>query len=97
MVKTIYIGNKPAVYYVTEVLFELQDSLIVRLKGRARNITYAIDVAYTLLRVPGGGYSIGNVSIGSESVNLKYGKTRTFYTRKIVSTIEIDIKKDLVP
>ena len=85
---TIYIGKKPLMTYVTSTLIQLANHPVVTIKARGLSIGRAVDVSQiTLKRMETAGYKIGEVRIGSETVQSEDGRTRN------VSTIEIEIKK----
>jgi DNA-binding protein len=85
---TIYIGKKPLMTYVTSTLIQLANQPTVTIKARGLSIGRAVDVSQiTLKRMESAGYRIGDVRIGSETVQSEDGRTRN------VSTIEIEIKK----
>ena len=85
---TIYIGKKTLMTYVTSTLIQLANKPTVTIKARGLSIGRAVDVSQiTLKRMENAGYKIGDVRIGSETVQSEDGRTRN------VSTIEIEIKK----
>ena len=85
---TIYIGKKPLMTYVTSTLIQLANQPKVTIKARGLSIGRAVDVSQiTLKRMEGAGYTLGDVRIGSETVQSEDGRTRN------VSTIEIEIRK----
>ena len=85
---TVYIGKKPLMAYVTSALMQLADLPVVHIRARGMSIGRAVDVAQIIARMTeNAGYSIGNIAIGSESLQSEDGKTRN------VSTIEIDVKR----
>lgn len=85
---TIYIGKKPLMTYVTSTLIQLANQPKVTIKARGLSIGRAVDVSQiTLKRMENAGYKIGDVRIGSETVQSEDGRTRN------VSTIEIEIQK----
>ena len=85
---TIYIGKKPLMTYVTSTLIQLANQPSVTIKARGLSIGRAVDVSQiTLKRMENAGYKIGDVRIGSETVQSEDGRTRN------VSTIEIEIRK----
>ncbi|HXG05696.1 MAG TPA: DNA-binding protein [Nitrososphaera sp.] len=85
---TIYIGKKPLMTYVTSTLIQLANQPSVTIKARGLSIGRAVDVSQiTLKRMESAGYKIGDVRIGSETVQSEDGRTRN------VSTIEIEIRK----
>jgi len=86
---TIYIGKKPLMAYVTSTLIQLANIPSVNIKARGLSIGRAVDVAQIIARkTENAGYSIGKISIGSESLESQDGKTRN------VSTIEIEVKRN---
>ena len=84
----IYIGKKPLMAYVTSTLIQLANQPKVTIKARGLSIGRAVDVSQIILkRMENAGYTIGDVKIGSETVQSEDGRTRN------VSTIEIVIKR----
>ena len=85
---TIYIGKKPLMAYVTSTLIQLANIPAVRIKARGMSIGRAVDVSQIISRkTENAGYTIGEIKIGSESLESQDGKTRN------VSTIEIEVKR----
>src|SRR5919112_5743068 len=85
---TIYIGKKPLMTYVTSTLIQLATQPQVTIKARGMSIGRAVDVSQIILkRMENAGYNIGDVRIGSETVQSEDGRTRN------VSTIDIEIKR----
>jgi archaea-specific DNA-binding protein len=85
---SIYIGKKPLMAYVTSTLIQLANQPSVTIKARGLSIGRAVDVSQIILkRMENAGYSIGDIIIGSETVQAEDGRTRN------VSTIEIQIKR----
>ena len=85
---TIYIGKKPLMAYVTSTLIQLANLPAVNIKARGLSIGRAVDVAQIISRkTENAGYAIGDIKIGSETLESKDGKTRN------VSTIEIEVKR----
>jgi DNA-binding protein len=85
---TIFIGKKPLMAYVTSALIQLANLPAVNIKARGLSIGRAVDVAQIIARkTENAGYSIGNIKIGSESLESQDGRTRN------VSTIEIEVKR----
>ena len=86
---TIFIGKKPIMAYFTSTLIQLANLPSVSIKARGMSIGRAVDVAQIVSRkTENAGYTIGQISIGSESLESQDGKTRN------VSTIEIQVKKN---
>ena len=86
---TIFIGKKPLMAYVTSTLIQLTNVPTVNIKARGMSIGRAVDVAQIISRkTENAGYSIGDIRIGSESLESNDGKARN------VSTIEIEVKKN---
>lgn len=86
---TIYIGKKPLMAYVTSACIQLTNLPVVNIKARGLSIGRAVDVAQIILRkTENVGFSIGDVRIGSETLESNDGKTRN------VSTIEIEVKRN---
>ncbi|MDA0756069.1 MAG: DNA-binding protein [Crenarchaeota archaeon] len=87
---TVFIGKKPIMAYVTSTLIQLATLPSVSIKARGMSIGRAVDVAQIISRkTENSGYSIGNISIGSESLESLDGKTRN------VSTIDIEVKRSI--
>jgi len=85
---TIYIGKKPLMAYVTSTLIQLANIPSVTIKARGMSIGRAVDVSQIISRkTENAGYTIGNIKIGSESLESQDGRTRN------VSTIEIEVKR----
>ena len=86
---TVFIGKKPIMAYVTSTLIQLANLPSVSIKARGMSIGRAVDVAQIISRkTENAGYIIGQISIGSESLESQDGKTRN------VSTIEIQVKRN---
>ena len=86
--KEIFIGKKPLMVYVTSTLIQLANQPTVTIKARGLSIGRAVDVSQIILRrMENIGYAIGDVKIGSETVQSEDGRTRN------VSTIEIEMKR----
>ena len=85
---TIYIGKKPLMAYVTSTLIQLANIPSVTIKARGMSIGRAVDVSQIIsLKTENAGYTIGNIKLGSESLESQDGRTRN------VSTIEIEVKR----
>jgi len=85
---TIYIGKKPLMAYVTSTLIQLANIPSVTIKARGMSIGRAVDVSQIISRkTENAGYTIGNINLGSESLESQDGRTRN------VSTIEIEVKR----
>ena len=85
---SIYICKKPLMAYVTSTLIQLANQPTVTIKARGLSIGRAVDVSQIILkRMENAGYTIGDVRIGSETLQAEDGRTRN------VSTIEIEVKK----
>ena len=85
---TVYIGKKPIMAYVTSTLIQLATLPSVSIKARGMTIGRAVDVAQIISRkTENAGYTIGEIRIGSESLESQDGRTRN------VSTIEIEVKR----
>jgi len=85
---TIYIGKKPLMAYVTATLIQLTNVPSVTIKARGMSIGRAVDVSQIISRkTESAGYTIGNIKLGSESLESQDGRTRN------VSTIEIEVKR----
>ena len=86
---TVYIGKKPIMAYVTSTLIQLASLPAVNIKARGMTIYRAVDVAQIISRkTENAGYTIGEIRIGSESLESQDGRTRN------VSTIEIEVKRN---
>ena len=86
---TIYIGKKPLMAYVTSTLIQLSNIPCVTIKARGMSIGRAVDVSQIISRkTENAGYTIGNIKLGSESLESQDGRTRN------VSTIEIEVKRN---
>ena len=86
---TVYIGKKPIMAYVTSTLIQLANLPSVYIKARGMTIGRAVDVAQIISRkTENAGYTIGEIRIGSESLESQDGKTRN------VSTIDIEVKRN---
>ena len=86
---TIYIGKKPLMAYVTSTLIQLSNIPCVYIKARGMSIGRAVDVSQIISRkTENAGYSIGNIKIGSESLESQDGRMRN------VSTIDIEVKRN---
>jgi len=87
--ETIYIGKKPLMAYVTSTLIQLANQPKISIKARGLSIGRAVDVAQIIARkTENAGYSIGNITIGSELLKSEDGRDRN------VSTIEIEVKRN---
>ncbi len=85
---TIFIGKKPLMAYVTSALIQLANLPAVSIKARGLSIGRAVDVAQIIARkTENAGYVIGEITIGSESLESQDGRIRN------VSTIEIQVKR----
>ena len=83
----IYIGKKPLMAYVTSTLIQLANQPTVTIKARGLSIGRAVDVSQIILkRMENAGYTIGDVKIGSETVQSEDGRTRNVSTIEIVVT-----------
>ena len=86
---TVYIGKKQIMAYVTSTLIQLATLPSVSIKARGMTIGRAVDVAQIISRkTENAGYTIGEIRIGSESLESQDGRTRN------VSTIEIEVKRN---
>ncbi len=84
----IFVGKKPLMAYVTATLVQMASEDLVIVKARGNSITSAVDVSQIIEKRMGNmGYKIGEVKLGSESLQSQDGRTRN------VSTIEIGIVK----
>src|SRR5579864_2102638 len=85
----IFIGKKPIMAYVTSALIQLANQPKISIKARGLSIGRAVDVAQIIARkTENAGYSIGNITIGSEMLKSTDGRDRN------VSTIEIEVKRN---
>lgn len=84
---TIFIGKKPLMTYVTSAIIQLATLPLITVKARGLTIAHAVDVVQIVLQRTKPAFVIGDVKIGSESLESQDGRTRN------VSTIEISIKK----
>jgi len=85
----IYIGKKPLMAYVTSTLIQLSNIPCVTIKARGMSIGRAVDVSQIISRkTENAGYSIGNIKLGSESLESQDGRMRN------VSTIDIEVKRN---
>jgi len=85
---TIYIGKKPLMAYVTSTLIQLANIPSVTIKARGMSIGRAVDVSQIISRkTENAGYTVGSITLGSESLESQDGRTRN------VSTIEIEVKR----
>ena len=72
----IYIGKKPLMAYVTSTLIQLANQPTVTIKARGLSIGRAVDVSQIILkRMENAGYVVGDVKIGSETVQSEDGRT----------------------
>ena len=86
---TIFIGKKPLMAYVTSTLIQLANIPTITIKARGMSIGRAVDVSQIISRkTENAGYAIGNINLGSESVESPDGRMRN------VSTIEIEVKRN---
>ena len=73
---TVYIGKKPIMAYVTSTLIQLATLPSVSIKARGMTIGRAVDVAQIISRkTENAGYAIGEIRIGSESLESQDGRT----------------------
>ena len=80
---TIFIGKKPLMAYVTSTLIQLANIPSVNIKARGLSIGRAVDVAQIVARkTENAGYSIGNIQIGSESLESEDGRTRKCFNNR---------------
>lgn len=84
---TIFIGKKPLMTYVTSAIIQLATLPLITIKARGRSIAQAVDVVQIVLNKTKPAFVVGDIQIGSESLESQDGITRN------VSTIEIPIKK----
>ncbi len=84
---TIFIGKKPLMTYVTSAIIQLSMLPSITIKARGMSIGTAVDVSQIILRKTKI-FEIGNVKIGSESLESSDGRKRD------VSTIEIPVTRN---
>ena len=85
----IFIGKKPLMAYVTSTLIQLANIPTITIKARGMSIGRAVDVSQIISRkTENAGYAIGNIKLGSESLESQDGRMRN------VSTIEIEVKRN---
>ena len=84
---TIFIGKKPLMTYVTSTIIQLATLPLVTIKARGLSIAQAVDVVQIVLNKTKPAFTVGEIKIGSESLESQDGTTRN------ISTIEISIKK----
>ncbi|NND86736.1 MAG: DNA-binding protein [Nitrosopumilus sp.] len=84
---TIFIGKKPLMTYVTSAIIQLATLPLITVKARGLSIAHAVDVVQIVLQKTKPAFIVGDVKIGSESLESQDGRTRN------VSTIEISIKR----
>ncbi|MCL5984435.1 MAG: DNA-binding protein Alba [Candidatus Thermoplasmatota archaeon] len=87
---TVYIGTKPVMTYVFEVISQLSSGLSdVKIKARGNSISHAVDVAEVARRhkILEGKVQLKSVSIGTERLTNRAGRDTN------VSTIEIVLSK----
>ena len=85
---TIFIGKKPLMTYVTSAIIQLATLPLITVKARGLTIAHAVDVVQIVLQRTKPAFVIGDVKIGSESLESQDGRTRN------VSTIEIEVKRN---
>ena len=86
---TIFIGKKPLMAYVTSTLIQLANIPTITIKARGMSIGRAVDVSQIISRkTENAGYAIGNIKLGSESLESQDGRMRN------VSTIDIEVKRN---
>ena len=73
--------------YVTSIIIQLSTLPLVTIKARGQSIAQAVDVVQIVLNKTKPAFMVGEIKIGSESLESQDGTTRN------VSTIEIPIKK----
>ena len=73
--------------YVTSIIIQLSTLPLVTIKARGLSIAQAVDVVQIVLNKTKPAFVVGEIKIGSESLESQDGRTRN------VSTIEIPIKK----
>ena len=83
----IFVGKKPLMMYVTSAIIQLSMLPSVTIKARGLSIGSAVTVAQIILRRTNT-FEIGDIKIGSESLDSLDGRKRN------VSTIEIPVKRN---
>ena len=83
----IFIGKKPLMTYVNSAIIQLSMLPSITIKARGLSIGTAVDVSQIILRKTNI-FEIGNVKIGSESLESSDGRKRD------VSTIEIPVTRN---
>ena len=83
---TIFIGKKPIMTYVTSAIIQLSTLPSIIIKARGLSIGRAVDVAQIILQKTNA-FEVGNIKIGSESLESSDGRKRD------VSTIEIPLTR----
>ena len=73
--------------YVTSTIIQLATLPLVTIKARGLSIAQAVDVVQIVLNKTKPAFMVGEIKIGSESLESQDGRTRN------ISTIEISIKK----
>lgn len=82
---TVFIGKKPLMAYVTTTLLQLAEISTVNIRARGMSISRAVDVAQIISRKrENTGYTIGEIQLGSESLESNDGKQRNVSTINIV-------------
>jgi DNA-binding protein len=83
----IFVGKKPVMTYVTAAIMQLASSDgPITIKARGMSIPIAVDTSQIVTR-QSDTYQIGEIKLGSESLESQDGRTRN------VSTIEIQVTK----
>ena len=86
--KSIYIGKKPLMTYVTSTLIQLANQPSIVIKARGVAAQRAVNVSQMILqRMQTTGYRIGDVRIGTETIQPHGNNPRS------IPTIEITISK----
>lgn len=85
----VYIGTKPVMTYVFEVISQLSSGVDVRIRARGNAISHAVDVAEVARRhkLMEGQITVKNVSIGTERLTNRAGRDTN------VSTLEITLAR----
>ena len=86
---TVFVGRKPTMSYVLAVItnFNSSDTKEVTLKARGRAISTAVDVAEIVHNRFMKDLNVGEITTGTEEIQLEEGGTRS------VSTIEIKLAR----
>ncbi|MFB5613021.1 MAG: DNA-binding protein [Nitrosarchaeum sp.] len=85
---TIFIGKKPLMSYVTSAILQLSSVNSINIQARGLSIAMAVDVTQILMKRTNI-FKVGEIQIGSESLESQDGRKRDVSTIKIpISRIE---------